>query len=200
MRVSDTATSDTATSDTGTSDTASGGQADRGARSPASAPPTRSTQSRWVVPAALVFAVTAAIVATWALVHSPVEAPVRLGVPAVDSQQSDAARGRVCGAFDIVRKAVTIQTNADFGSDPVAREAVAANARLATLGGGGYLLSRMDPATPADLADSIRTFANDVQDIGMYQLVGTPNADPKMAALLASAQEAGAHIAQVCGR
>ena len=74
----------------------------------------------------------------------------------------------------MVRKAVSVQTNIDLGPDVVAKEAVAANARLATLGGSQYLLSRLDPATPADLADAVRSFANNLQDVAMDQLVGVP--------------------------
>jgi hypothetical protein len=118
--------------------------------------------------------------------------------PAVNAQQSDAARGRVCGAFDIVRKAVSKQTNTDLGRDPTAREAVAANARLAILGGGDYLLSRLDPATPPELADAVRALANNFQDIGMNQLIGVPNTDPAVAALLGQAQAASDHIAVMC--
>jgi hypothetical protein len=147
-----------------------------------------------VAPAALAVAVVAAIVAIWALSSAQgVAQPASF-----TAQQSDAAKTRACGAFDVVRKAVSVQTNADLGADPVAREAVAANARLAALGGGGYLLSRLDPATPADVADPVRRFADDVGDIGMSQLVGTPNSDPRVAALLTSAQEASARVAQAC--
>lgn len=82
--------------------------------------------------------------------------------------------------------------------EALASAAVAANARLATLGGGEYLLSRLDPATPADLADAVRTFANDIQDIGMNQLVGIPNADPRVTALLGTAQGASERTTQMC--
>jgi hypothetical protein len=141
--------------------------------------------------AALLFAAIAVAVSIAALVGSPDE-------PAVNAQQTDAAKQRVCGAFDVVLKAVSRQTNADLGTDPVAREAVAANARLATIGGGEYLLSRMDPATPSDLADAVRTFANGIQDIGMNQLVGIPNADPEVAALLSGVQASSDHITLMC--
>lgn len=169
------------------SDSTSGEEADDDAK-----PPTSPTQQRWVAPAALVIAMIAVGLAAWALVQSPAE-------PAVDAQQSEAAKARVCDAFDIVLKAVSMQTNADLGADPVARQAVAANARLATLGGGEYLLSRLGPATPNDLADAVRTFANDIQDVGMNQLVGISNADPQVAALLGTAQDASERIARMCG-
>jgi hypothetical protein len=149
------------------------------------------TPSRWVGPAALAIAVIAVGLAIWALVRTP-------GEPAVNAQQPDDAKAHVCVAFDTVHKAVSVQTNADLGPDPVAKEAVAANARLATLGGGEYLLSRLDPATPAELADVVRSFANNLQDIGMKQLVGVPNTDPTLAAQLSEAQAASQQIADMC--
>lgn len=169
--------------------------ADGEVNSPRSAPPTRS---RWVQPAVLVVAVSATAVATWAVVRSPGDPGGQPGVVAVDGQRSDAAQSRVCDAFDLVRDAVSMQTNVDPGTDPAARAAVAANARLAALGGGEYLLSRLDPATPAALADPVRAFAKGIQDVGMNQLVGKPNSDPHVAALLVSAQEASVRIAQLC--
>ena len=93
-----------------------------------------------------------------------------------------------------MRTAVSKQTNADFGPDPVAREAVAANARLATVGGGSYLLARLDPALPAELADAVRTFATDLQDIGMKQLAGIPNTDPALSDQLKAAQATSTRI------
>jgi hypothetical protein len=163
-----------------------------------SSQPAPPTQSRWVAPAALVIAVIAIGVAIWALVRSPGEPARSSGEPAVNAQQSGDAKGRVCAAFDMVRKAVSMQTNANLGADPVAREAVAANARLATLGGGEYLLSRLDPATPPELADAVRSFANNLQEIGMNQLVGMPNTDPTVAALLNQAQTASTRITDMC--
>jgi hypothetical protein len=160
--------------------------------------PASPTQSHRVSTAALVIALIALGVATWMLVQSPAEPSVTMTEPAVNAQQSDVAKGRVCGAFDIVRKAVSKQTNTDLGRDPIAMEAVAANARLATLGGGDYLLSRLDPAAPPELADAVRALANNFQDIGMNQLVGVPNTAPAVAALLGQAQAASDHIALLC--
>ena len=164
-----------------------------------SSQPASPTPSRWVAPAALLIAVIAIGVAIWALVRTPGEAAVNAQqAPAGNAQGSDDAKARVCVAFDTVRKAVSLQTNADLGPDPVAKEAVAANARLATLGGGEYLLSRLDPATPPELADPVRSFANNLQDIGMNQLVGMPNTDPAVAARLSEAQAASQQIADMC--
>jgi hypothetical protein len=163
-----------------------------------SSQPATRTLSSWVAPAALVIAVIAIAVAIWALVRSPAEPAANLGEPAVNAQQSDDAKARVCAAFDTVRKAVSRQTNADLGPDPVAKEVVAANARLATLGGGEYLLSRLDPGTPRELADAVRSFANNLQDIGMNQLAGVPTSDPALAARMSEAQAASPQIAEMC--
>jgi hypothetical protein len=163
----------------------------QGDRDMTSSQPASPTPSRWVAPAALLIAAIAIGVAIWALVRTPGEA-------AVNAQQSDDAKARVCVAFDMVRKAVSVRTNADLGPDPVAKEAVAANARLATLGGGEYLLSRLDEATPPKLADVVRSFANNLEDIGMNQLVGVPNTDPSVAARLSEAQAASRQIADIC--
>jgi hypothetical protein len=162
--------------------------------------PGSPTKSRWVAPVALVIAVIAIGLAIWALVQSPGElADNAQQSPADNAQLSpDDAKMRACAAFDTVRNAVSTQTNADLGPDPVAREAVAGNARLATLGGGDYLLSRLDPATPPELADEVRSFANNLQDIGMSQLAGVPNSDPNLTAKLNEAQAASQQLTNMC--
>ena len=117
--------------------------------------------------------------------------------PAAAKQAGD-PKMRVCTAFDTVSKAVTGQTHADLGPDPVAQAAVAGNARLALVGGGQYLLSRLDSATPPELADPVRSFANDLQDIGMYALAGVVNTDPEQAARLTQADITRKQIVDLC--
>lgn len=146
---------------------------------------------RLVAPVALVLAVIAVLLAGWMLLRSSQG-------PTATVEQTDQARTRICDAFSTVNTALAVQTNADLGSDEVAREAVAANARLATIAGGQYLLSRIEPATPTELADPVRTFAANIEDIGMSQLVGRTNADPDVMALMAEAQAAGDQVRQQC--
>lgn len=146
---------------------------------------------RLVAPVALVLAVIAVLLAGWMLMRSSQE-------PRASAEQADHARTRICDAFSTVNTALAVQTNADLGSDAVAREAVAANARLATIAGGQYLLSRIDPATPTELAEPVRTFAANIEDIGMRQLVGETNADPDVMALMAEAQAAGDQVRRQC--
>jgi hypothetical protein len=156
---------------------------------------------------ALVVAVIAAGTAVWALLRPAGDATHREPSPGAPSSAapSSAAEGRpgdakahVCAAFDTVRNAVSLQTNTNLGPDPVAREAVAGNARLATLGGGTYLASRIDPAAPAELTDAVRTFANQLQDIGIKQLAGIPNTDGALSAQFDDAQKTSTHITDLC--
>jgi hypothetical protein len=146
---------------------------------------------RWAAPVALLVAVVAVALAIWALMSASSNAPAA-------AQQAGDPKMRVCTAFDTVSKAVTGQTHADLGPDPVAQAAVAGNARLALVGGGQYLLSRLDSATPTELADPVRSFANDLQDVGMYALAGVSNSDPEQAARLTQADLARKQIVELC--
>jgi hypothetical protein len=159
---------------------------------------TKSTPSRRARAIFVPLGVIAACAATWALLSPTEPGSPRIRVP-VANTQAEAATARVCRAFALVSKAVSVQTNANLGSDPVAREAVAANARLAALGGGAYLLSHLDPAAPEDLATAVRAFANDVEDIGMNQFAGTPDNDPNVVGLVSSAKLSSTQVAGICG-
>ncbi len=75
---------------------------------------------------------------------------------------------------------------------------MAANARLAMAGGGLYLLGRLDPATPADLADAVRAFATVLQDISMNALAGVGNDDPAQAARLQDGETTSTKVAELC--
>lgn len=152
------------------------------------------TTPGWLAPAALVIAVVAVALAAWGLVRSPSSAEVS----AVSDEQSAEAKAQVCEAFEMVRNAVSLQTNADLGTDRVATQAVAANARLATLGGGQFLLSRLDDGVPTELSDAVSSFANNLQYIGMGQLAGAPGDDPAQQARLNDAQTSATRIGELC--
>jgi hypothetical protein len=139
-------------------------------------------------------AVIALAVAVWALLGEP--APPA-SAPATSQQVAD-AKARACGAFTTVRAAVALQTHAEVGTDAVAVQAVAANARLAMFGGAAYLLARLDPATPAPLAAAVRGFADDLQDISINALGGVGNDDPVQAARLRDGEALSARIADIC--
>ncbi len=115
-------------------------------------------------------------------------------------QQNDAKSG-VCAAADTVRKGVSLNTNLQSPGgegDVTGSLAVAANARLALSDGGQYLIARLDPATPSDVAAAVKTFANALMDIGAAATAGIPNTDPVQAARLHDADAANAKVADLC--
>lgn len=141
---------------------------------------------------ALLVAMAAIGVAAWAIVMAwPQKGDT--AKPTAESKQ------KVCAAFDTVSRAVQLQTHADLGPDPVAQTAVASNARLALIGGGEYLLSRVDDQTPPDLADAVRLFANNLEDIGVNALAGATNEDPQQAARLSAGEDGRNKVAGLCG-
>lgn len=91
-----------------------------------------------------------------------------------------------------------MQTNTNLGGDPVAVQAVAANARLATLGGGQFLLSRLGSDVSSELAGAVQSFANDLEDIGMSQLAGERVEDPAQTKRMDDAQSAATRIIELC--
>ena len=136
-------------------------------------------------------ALTALGVAAWAMV---------MAWPQKDEtvQPSAESKVKVCAAFDTVGRAVQLQTHADLGPDPASQTAVAANARLSLIGGGEYLLSRLDDQTPPELADAVRSFANNLDDIGMNALAGATNEDPQQSARLTAGEAGRNNIAELC--
>jgi hypothetical protein len=147
--------------------------------------------SRWAAPAALLISVVAIAVAIWALVNESSRASAGTRLPGDP-------KTRVCAAFDTVSKAVPLQTNTEMGPDPVARSSVSANARLALFGGGQYLLNQLDAATPKELADPIRSFANNLRDIGMNALADAQSSDPDQVFRMAKGDTTRLQIADLC--
>ncbi|WP_349268988.1 hypothetical protein MPNTM1_04234 [Mycolicibacterium parafortuitum] len=115
-----------------------------------------------------------------------------------DAQRAD-AKNSVCAAFETVRSGVATNTNATPPGDIAGALAVAANARIALFDGGQYLLAKLDPATPPELAEDVRTFANELMDIGAAATAGVPNDDPEQAGRLRDAEAASAAVNGHCG-
>ena len=138
-------------------------------------------------------ALTALGVAAWAMVMAWPQKD-----ETVQLQPSAESKVKVCAAFDTVGRAVQLQTHADLGPDPASQTAVAANARLSLIGGGEYLLSRLDDQTPPELADAVRSFANNLDDIGMNALAGATNEDPQQSARLTAGEAGRNNIAELC--
>lgn len=121
--------------------------------------------------------------------------------PEYTADQRSAAKATVCAAFETVSSGVAMNTNLapPGGPDDIGGAlAVAANARVALYDGGQYLLARLAPATPADLAGEIRNFGNQLMDIGAAATAGVPNTDPVQAGRLTAAEAAGTAVAGMC--
>lgn len=117
-----------------------------------------------------------------------------------DAQRAD-AKAKVCAVFATVRKGVSQNTNLQAPGGPedmVGNLAVAANARLALFDGGQYLLARVEPATPPELADAVRSFANTLMDIGAAATAGALNTDPDQAARLRDAEAVNGTVVKLC--
>jgi hypothetical protein len=105
----------------------------------------------FVALAIAVFAVAAAV-AAW-LVPVPKH---------VSAEQSTQAKTKVCYTYGTVRNAVSEGTPNPHPGDPVAQTAVAANVRLAMIGGASYLRETVaaEPAAPADLTKAVTSMAD----------------------------------------
>jgi hypothetical protein len=131
--------------------------------------PFPSDASRWPTYVALVIAVIAAVLAGLAYFH-----PAKTGTVA---QQGGDAKANVCGAYAATRKAVVINTHME-SQNPNLQLAIAANARLALIGGGTYLRERLAANTgaPSDLANAANSLANTIEQLGINYLIQAPPA------------------------
>ena len=144
---------------------------------------------------ALILAIAALAVAGWTLYRSEYSK-----ASYSDTQRAD-AKVEACTAMDLVRRGVSLNTTlqpAGGPGDVTGALAVAANARVSLYDGGQYLLAKLDPATPSDLADAVRKFANNLMDIGAASTAGAQNTDPDQAARLRDADAANVTITELC--
>ena len=147
--------------------------------------------ARWIPAAALALAVLAVALAAWSLLRPA-------GTAATSTTTAADAKARACSAYATVSNAVSLQTHGDLGPDPVAKQAVAANARLAMSTGSSYLLAQLDPNTPGPVAEAVRSFAGHLQGVAIFSLNGVSNDDPAQAARLNAAQEDSSKLAELC--
>ena len=156
---------------------------------------------RWLAAAALVVALGALGTSLWVLLRPPSTGGSAASATTAPSPQQIAdAKAKVCGAYDTVGAAVTLRINANPGPDPAAAqaEAVAANTRLALAVGYSYLLSHLDPATPAPLAAAMRRFAENLHEIAIYALAGVNADDPAQAGRLQDMVTPNTQILDLC--
>ncbi|MCV7035943.1 hypothetical protein BMW24_008960 [Mycobacterium heckeshornense] len=99
--------------------------------------------------------------------------------PAYSDQQIANAKTDVCVAYNYAKNEVALNTHRpDFEGDPVGSLAAATMKRLSLYAAGDYLLTRLtaQPATPAELADAVRSLANSYEQAAMRILNDEPSA------------------------
>jgi hypothetical protein len=147
---------------------------------------------------ALIVALAALGLAGWATFR-PARQPA--AESSYSASQSADAKTATCAATELVRKGVSLNTNLQSpggDADVTGSLAVAANARLSLSNGGQYLINRLDPATPKELATDVRDFANTLMDIGAASSAGALNTDPDQAARLSHADALNVKITEAC--
>lgn len=128
-----------------------------------------SDASRWPTYAALLIAVIAVVLAALAYFM-----PSNKGASV--AQQGGDAKANVCSAYGNTRKAVVINTHLE-SQNPDLQLAIAANARLALIGGGAYLRDRLEAntAAPSDLVNAANSLADTVEQLGINYLTEASN-------------------------
>lgn len=145
---------------------------------------------------ALVIAVAALALSGWTWWQA------RSSEPSYSAEQQNTAREAICRAFVSVRTGVATNTHLEApggDGDVTGSLATAANARGSLMDGGQYLLTRLEPATPPDLADAVRGFANGLLDFGAAATAGAPNSDPDQTARQRDLDALGGTLGQMCG-
>ena len=124
--------------------------------------PRTAVASRWPTYATLAIAVIAVTLAALAYFH-----PAHKSAPGVAQQGGD-AKANACYAYAAAHRAVVLNTHLQ-SPNPDVQLAIAANARLALIGGSSYLQERLaaNTAAPADLANAAKTFADTIQQLGI---------------------------------
>lgn len=128
-------------------------------------------------------------------------APTEAAAPTFSDAERNDAKTKLCAAFELVRAGVANSSalEAPGGEEDVTGAlAVAANARLALYGGGQYLLARIEPAAPPEVADAARKFGNTLMDIGAAAMAQVPKSDPGQDARLKEADAQNAAVEELC--
>jgi hypothetical protein len=164
------------------------------------APETRTNRLSLLLGVIAALSVVAVALSAWALLRPAPKASEATAPPYSDVPAPE-AKTQICAAFNTVRQGVARNTNmqAPGGEGDIAGTlGVAANARISLFDGGQYLLARLAPSTPTELADAIRAFGNGLLDIGAATTAGAQNTDPDQAKRLADADALSKRIDQLC--
>ena len=118
--------------------------------------------------------------------------------PVYSSQQVADAKAKVCAEYSKVHNAITANTSRDRGSDPTAQQIFGLNGRQALLAGSEYLRTVLsaEPATPGELASTIRKLTDLYQEATVDYLGSLPDAE--MDPTVHAADEAALKIESLC--
>lgn len=138
---------------------------------------TYSKSSRWPIFTILALAIIAIVIAgaDW-LRPAPTSTTATPNLPKLSfsDQQVAESKIKICDAYNLVHEAVSINTKRQnpVPGDETGKIAVAANARLALYDGGQYLLNHLgnELATPVELTEAVRSFANLLQEYAINVL------------------------------
>jgi hypothetical protein len=156
-----------------------GGPPEDGESAPKDGPKSRfptigGWKSHWPTFAAVAIAVVAAGLAIGGWFRPPHSAS-----PTFTGQQIADAKTNVCTAYAAVHQVVFVNAHLvnPVKDDPIGTLAVAANVRLALLGGAAYLRDRVaaEPAAPAELVSALNAMANTIEQLGISYLSGASN-------------------------
>lgn len=98
--------------------------------------------------------------------------------PSYTDQQVADAKADVCTAYNLSKNEVALNTHRpDFEGDPVGSLAAATMKRLSIYAAGDYILNKLaaQPATPTELANSLRSLASSYEEYAMRALNDQPN-------------------------
>ena len=116
-----------------------------------------------------------------------------------DTQRTD-AKTKICEAYITVDRGIRRNTHLapEGGDTAVGALAIAANWRVSAYDGGQYLLARLEPATPPELADATRSLGNLLMDIGAAATAGVDESDPAQASRIQEVDRLEAVIVELC--
>jgi hypothetical protein len=118
--------------------------------------------------------------------------------PVYSSQQVADAKTKVCAEYSKVHNAIVATTSRDRGTDPIAQQIFGLSGRQAILAASAYLRTVLsaEPATPSELASTIRKLSDLYQEAAIDYLDSLPDAE--MAPTVNATDEAALKIESLC--
>lgn len=159
-----------------------------------SAPARGAEPSRWTARLALLVAFLACILAVigW---FRPVAEPV---APQYSEEEVAAAKEKVCGAFELVDRALKHSTNADSGGDLYLGQILANNARVALIASSATMRDVLGAEVAYPLARKVEEFASVTDQMAIRYLAGEHEGDSNLAELRAEGESLAVQLREDC--